>query len=93
MTQDSVGNVGYVPPTTTQSNQPDYEAVLARAIAQLRAEAQANGGQLLAPVDSRTPEEMAAEKLSRRGVGLGVNEQLAEVYELLALLAGKVGVL
>lgn len=88
----SADSVGYVPPTTTQNNQPDYEAVLAAAIARLRAEAQANGGQLLAPVDTRTPEELAAEKLKRAGVGLGVNEQLVEVYELLALLASKVGV-
>lgn len=87
----TVPEYNYQPPVTTNSNQDAaataalVEQLLAQRLAQL-------GVQLPAPVVELTPEEAARAAIDRKGVGLGVEERLAELYQHLDTLAKKVGI-
>lgn len=83
-------DAGYVPPTVAASNsnvQALIEAAVAQALAaQTAAAAAANAPAVL------TPEEQARAAIDLRGAGKGVDETKAEVYQILHLLAQKLGV-
>lgn len=83
-------DTGYVPPTVAASN-TDVRALIEAAVAQALAQQTAAAAAANAPV-VKTPEEQARAAIDNRGVGLGVDERLAEVYALLHTLAQKVGI-
>lgn len=71
--------------------QQDMRAQIAAAVAQALAAREAEVAAAAQP-KVLSPEEDARARLDLAGVGLGVEERLAELYKVLHLLATKVGV-
>lgn len=82
---------GYSPPQMSASNQ-DQAAFAAAVAAQVQAQLAQLGVKAVPQARELTPEEAARAAIDNRGVGLGVDERLAEIYRHLDTIAKKVGV-
>lgn len=95
----SLSAASYVPPSSTAQNIGDHESLIQEALRRLREELAAAGGaaqqsaaaaQNAAP--AKSPEEVAADAIAKKGAGLGLEERLNELYALVELALAKVGV-
>ena len=82
---------GYTPPQQSVSNQ-DQAAFNAAIEAAITARLAQMGVQPVARARELSPEEAARAAIDNKGVGLGVDERLAELYRHLDTLAKKVGI-
>lgn len=91
MSEENVTPVlNYSPPTNTTSNID--QAQLLAVVEQLVKERLAAAGVTHEPAKVLTPEEATRASLDNAGIGLGVDERLAELYRALDILAKKVGI-
>ena len=83
----------YTPPAQVTSNADSAQiaALIQAAVQQALAQQVADQAAAAAP-KVLSPEEQARQHLDNRGVGLGVEERLQQVYALLHLIAQKVGI-
>jgi hypothetical protein len=77
----------YTPPSHVAANS-DIQALIAQAVQQALAQQTADQQAASAP-KVVSPEEKAHAAVVKRGVGLGVEERLAEIYEVLHHLLTK----
>jgi hypothetical protein len=94
MSEENVNDApvfNYSAPTTTSSNQD--QAGIAALVEKLVADRlAAMNVQAVPVVKELTPEEQARAAIDNKGVGLGVEERLQELYRHLDTLAKKVGI-
>ena len=81
----------YTPPTVSVSNQ-DQAAFQAAVSSAVQAQLAQMGIQATVRARELSPEEAARAAIDNRGVGLGIDERLAEIYRHLDTLARKLGV-
>lgn len=96
----SLSAASYVPPSSTAQNVSDHESLIQEALRRLREELAASGAgagaaqqsAAAATVPAKSPEEVAADAIAKKGAGLGLEERLNELYALVELALSKVGV-
>lgn len=76
----------YTPPSSVTTNQNQ------QSVADLVAQLRALGVAVSDPPKILTPEEAAREAIDRAGAGLGLQEQLSELYRHVDTIARKVGI-
>lgn len=89
-TDIALAAANYTPPSPVASN-TDIAALIAQAVQAALAQQQAEQ-QAASQPRVLSPEEQARVHLDNRGLGLGVEERLQQLYHLVELLARKVGV-